>query len=134
MENGQNMLPWSKAIWDRICQAVADECQRTKIAAKFLPPYPGPIPDPLPADTIIKAPPPLSVNQNKTTDIMEILVEFKLTNKQVFEEERRMTAVTLATRAANLLSQAEDVLIFQGQSAVSGEHRHPLFSNERVTV
>jgi hypothetical protein len=27
-----------------------------------------------------------------------------------------MTAVTLATRTANLISQAEDLLIFQGQA------------------
>jgi hypothetical protein len=42
--------------------------------------------------------------------------------------------VTLATRAANLLSQAEDVLIFQGQSAVTGLNQHPLFKSGKVTI
>jgi uncharacterized linocin/CFP29 family protein len=36
------------------------------------------------------------------------------------------TAVTLATRAANLLSQAEDLVIFQGQNAIRS---NPLFQN-----
>ena len=45
-----------------------------------------------------------------------------------------MTAVTLATRATNLLSQAEDVVIFQGQSAIDGVDgpQHPLFSEGKV--
>ena len=42
-----------------------------------------------------------------------------------------MTAVTLATRAANLLAQAEDVLIFQGQAAVEDAQQHPLFRVRR---
>jgi hypothetical protein len=128
--NGQDMLPWTPLIRDRIRQAVEEECQRTKVAAKFLPPYPGPIPELLPADTVTLHH-PLSINQNRTTDIVEIQVEFTLTDRQVTEEEKRMTAVTLATRAANLLSQAEDILIFQGQSAVD---THPLFKEGKVTV
>jgi uncharacterized linocin/CFP29 family protein len=42
-----------------------------------------------------------------------------------------MTAVTLATRAANLLAQAEDVLILQGQPAVE---THPLFAEGKVRL
>lgn len=30
-------LDWSQATWDRINQAVHDECRRTKVARKFLP-------------------------------------------------------------------------------------------------
>jgi uncharacterized linocin/CFP29 family protein len=137
MNNGQNMLPWNPAIWDRINQAVAEECQRTKVAAKFLPPYMGGNNEMgyVHSDTVISsARQPLSVNQTETTDIIEILVEFKLTREQAMEEESKMTAVTLATRAANLLSQAEDVLIFQGSAAVEGPNQHPLFRDGKVAV
>ena len=42
-----------------------------------------------------------------------------------------MTAVTLAGRAANLISQGADVLIFQGQEAVE---QHPLFAQKKVRL
>jgi hypothetical protein len=46
-----------------------------------------------------------------------------------------MTAVTLATRAANLVSLARDVVIFQGQEAISpGPKQHPLFRDNIVRV
>lgn len=41
-----------------------------------------------------------------------------------------MTAVTLATRAANLISQAEDAILFEGQRALE----RPLFKDGRVTL
>jgi hypothetical protein len=85
MTNGQNSLPWSQSIWNRINQAVAEECQRTKVAAQFLPPYPGGSAEMLtiPSDTVVADGQPLNVNQTQTTDIVEILVEFKLTKQQV---------------------------------------------------
>ena len=45
--------------------------------------------------------------------------------RAAFEEEHRGTAVTLATRAANLLTQGKDQLIFRGADALSGDN--PLF-------
>ena len=60
----------------------------------------------------------MSVDETLTTPLVEIVADFKLTAQQVDREEELMTAVTLAARAANLLAQAEDVLIFQGQAAI----------------
>jgi hypothetical protein len=60
--------------------------------------------------------------------IEKLLVEFTLTLLQIHCEAELMTAVTLATRAANLLAQAEDVALFQGQSAISGPNPPPLFA------
>jgi uncharacterized linocin/CFP29 family protein len=77
----------------------------------------------------------LSVDETATTPLVEILADFKLTAQQVDREEELMTAVTLATRAANLLAQAEDVLIFQGQAAaVEGPQQHPLFKDGKVRL
>lgn len=157
---GRDKLPWSQEIWDRIDQAVHEECKRTKIARKFLPLY-GPVaPGELtvPSDTIVvdvvdaagnrrtlaaqDAPVPipseplsrtLIVEEARTTALVELLVEFTLTAQQVAREAELMTAVTLATRAANFLSQAEDVVLFQGQKAIDpGADQHPLFKDKKV--
>lgn len=136
MNNGRDKLPWSQEVWDRIDQAVHAECSRTKVAEKFLPMH-GPV-DPgtltVPSDTVIVDEQTLTVNEAATTPLLELLVEFTLTPQQVEREEELMTAVTLATRAANLLSQAEDIVIFQGQSAIdgSGGPQHPLFRDNKV--
>lgn len=133
--NGRDKLPWSQEIWDRIDQAVHDECQRTKIARKFLPMY-GPVsPGELivASDTVLRAGQAITVNEAATIPLIELLVEFTLTLQQVEREAELMTAVTLATRAANLLAQAEDVVIFQGQAAIDpGAVQHPLFAQNRV--
>ena len=132
MNLGREKLAWSQEIWNRIDQAVHDECERTKVAAKFIPLY-GPVSPAqltIPSDTIATAA-PLSVEETATADIVELLVEFTMTQQQVEREEELMTAVTLATRAANLLSQGEDVLIFQGGKAVKS---HPLFKAKKVRV
>ena len=42
MKNNREKLPWSQEIWNRIDQAVHNECKRTKIARQFLPLY-GPV-------------------------------------------------------------------------------------------
>jgi len=45
---------------------------------------------------------------------VETSVKFALTDTQVKQEKQWGTAITLATRAANLISQVQDSLIFQG--------------------
>src|SRR4029453_10247972 len=65
----------------------------------------------------------LTVDEGATTRLNEYWVEFALTPQQVDHETGDITelghssAVTLATRAANILAQAEDLVIFQGQNA-----------------
>jgi uncharacterized linocin/CFP29 family protein len=77
----------------------------------------------------------LSVDEGATTRINEYWVEFVMTPAQVEHEaheeaamahgEGTSTGITLATRAANILAQAEDTLIFQGANALQS----PLFTN-----
>jgi uncharacterized linocin/CFP29 family protein len=117
MNLGRDKLPWTQEVWDRMDQAVHAEAQRAKVAAKFLPLH-GPIGEALtvPADTI--DPGEMTVEEGAVTPVVEMWVEFRLTKPQVEGEEELKTAVTLATRATNLLAQAEDLLIFQGPNAV----------------
>ena len=143
---GREKVPWGQDIWNRIDQAVYNECQRTKVAKKFLPLY-GPMPPgktTINSDTVlIDEGQSLTVDETAYIPLVEIVVDFKLTKQQVEREQDWMTAVTLATRAANLLSQAEDLLIFQGQVAAVGKPNqgnqpavpaHPIFEQKKVRI
>ena len=143
--NQTNWSPeqWGDDIWGPINDAVLKECQRTRVAAKFLPLY-GPVSAGemcIPADTVVVKEQPstvgtLAINERDIDHLIELVVEFTLTKQQAMREGELHTAITLATRAANLLSQAEDVVIFQGQSAIDGEGgpQHPLFKERKVYV
>ncbi|MGK7914580.1 MAG: encapsulin [Prochloraceae cyanobacterium] len=117
-------LPWDEAIWDRIDRAVYHECKRTQIASKFLPLY-GPVESgqlTVPSDKIMLGQTnngQRNLNGNKlelpeaeTTNLIELVVEFSLTRQQLEREDELGSAVTLATRATNLLCQACDIVIF----------------------
>ena len=135
MRKDREKLPWSEEVWRRIDQAVYEECNRTKVAAKFLPLH-GPLSSgtmTVPADSILRDGTVLNIDEGAMTPLVELIAEFTLTPQQVEREEWLGTAVTLATRAANQLSQAEDVIIFQGQSAINkGGNQHPLFKDGKV--
>jgi uncharacterized linocin/CFP29 family protein len=128
---GRDKLTWNQDIWNRIDKAVHDEAMRTKIAAKFIPLYIT-ASDALsvPRDTIDTSDPQtLTVDEGTTFSLFEISVGFSLTQQQVENEGGLMTAVTLATRATNFLSQAEDILIFQGDDGIKNTD---LFKTKRV--
>jgi uncharacterized linocin/CFP29 family protein len=132
MSLGRDKLAWSQEIWNRIDQAVHDEAQRTKIAAQFLPLYPvGPDTTTVPTDAVDPLTSPvLSVNEADTTRLLEIWADFALTKQQYEDEERLMTAVTLAINAANKVSRAEDLLILQGRKGFDD----PLFQSQVVNL
>ena len=125
-------LPWDDEIWSRLDKAVYYECKRTEIASKFLPLH-GPVESgklTVPSDMIMVGQRnnsrgnfnsnTLEVPEAETTNLIELVVEFTLTRQQLEREEELGTALTLATRATNLLCQACDIVIFQGMSAVNG--------------
>lgn len=133
--NGRDKIHWSKEVWDRIDKAVHAEMMRTRVGQKFLPIRPVfPRTTSVPSD-FIEAPsaadPTFTVDEGATTRLNEYWVEFSLTPQQVDHETGDMmelghsTAVTLATRAANILAQAEDIVIFQGANGIVNS---PLFN------
>jgi uncharacterized linocin/CFP29 family protein len=134
---GRDKLSWPQDIWDRLDAAVHEEMKRTLIARRFIPVVPTAA-DALtvPADTVRVSTGPvaankgmLQVNEAAVTEIIEIWVEFSLTQQQVEREATLSTAVTLATRAANLLAQGEDLLINQGNDVLK---HNPLFTEGRI--
>jgi uncharacterized linocin/CFP29 family protein len=112
--------------------AVHEECTRTRVAAKFLPIHKVPAPTTtLPSDFVL-APnvgpqtDTFTVDEGAVVRLVELAIEVALTPQQLEQEMQiehahrgHSTAVTLATRAANLLTRAEDMLVFQGQAAFS---------------
>jgi len=133
MMKGRERAPLGQEIWDQIDQAVHAECERTEVAAKLLPMY-GPIDavaTTVPSDTIVAGTEMMEVDETATVPIVEIQRFFRLTRQQIANESERMTAVTLATRCANLVCQAKDVLIFQGERAAL---KHPVFASHGVTL
>lgn len=126
---GRDNLPWNAALWTRIDQAVGLEAERIRIARRFLPWVPMPGAMTAPTDTLgVDKSGLLKVEEGLTVPLIEIWVDFALTRDQIEAEERLATAVTLATRATNLLAQAEDALIFRGRSAMDLD----IFKQNRV--
>jgi uncharacterized linocin/CFP29 family protein len=134
---GRDKVPWGQDVWNQIDQAVHNESQRTRIVRRFLPIH-GPVSPgalTIPTDSVVSDGPTLAVQEATTIPLIELLVEFTLTLQQVHREEELKTAITLAMRAANLLAQAEDVVLFQGQPAIDGSQggpQHPLFAQNMV--
>lgn len=128
-EKGRSKIHWSREVWERIDHAVEQEVKRTRIGARFLPKKPvPPKTTSVPTDSYnlpTAQNPALFVDEGATIRICEYYVEFELTPQQVDQEEAEFkllghsTAVTLATKAANTLAQAEDLIIFQGQNAMT---------------
>jgi uncharacterized linocin/CFP29 family protein len=115
---GRDKLPWSQDRWDRIDQSVHDEMQRILIDRRFVPVVPMADALTVPADTITTSDGLLEINEASITEVIEIWVEFALTKQQVEGEMDLSSAVTLATRAANLLAQGEDLLVNQGNGVI----------------
>jgi uncharacterized linocin/CFP29 family protein len=140
--NGRDLLPWSQEIWDRVDRAVKLESNRTELASRFLPPV-GPLGyiSTVQSDTVtvngsangngFDNGPSLSVNETAITPLIELSVEYALTQQQIEHEAEWMTAVTLGTRAANVLSQAKDTALFGGDKALESD---PLFREKLVNL
>ena len=119
---GRDAVGWSQDVWDRIDKAVGDEARRSSLAASLLP-LVGPLPAALTVAADVIAGNPLAIAEDGVRPLVELSVEFTLTPTQVAGEASLLTATSLATRAANLLAQAEDILIFQGEAGQNA----PLF-------
>ena len=133
--NGRDRVGWARESWDRIDRAVHDEMCRVGIGRQFLPLVPAADATTVSADRITEiresesASAVLSVDEAAVTAVIEIWVEFALTKQQTAAEEALQTAVTLGTRAANLLIQGEDLLLFQGDTLA---RQDPLFKDHRI--
>jgi uncharacterized linocin/CFP29 family protein len=114
---GRDGLNWSAETWNAIDLAVHEENVRAGVVAKVIP-LRGPMNDALaiPAETIDLE--TMSIDERALLLLLELSIDFSLTRKQVDLESELRTGVTLARRAATLLTQAEDVAVLLGDKAL----------------
>ena len=126
MSLGREQVDWSDAIWKALDDAVHDEFHRTAVGLKFIP-FHGQVDNAMtvPADVIDLE--NMTVDETDVTALVELGIDFGLTRQQTASEEQNSTGITLATRAANLLAQAEDLALFLGEPAF----KDPLFKRVR---
>lgn len=117
MDLGRERLDWSSEWWKQIDAAVHDEVQRTCVAAKFIPLY-GPVGDALTVVADQIDPDTMTIDEAGVTPLLELSVEFALSRQQVANEGDLSAGLTLATRAANLLAQGEDLAILRGDEGL----------------
>jgi uncharacterized linocin/CFP29 family protein len=109
-------LPWTDEQWSRVCRAVTEEAQRTRVASKFLPIY-GPIDSSevaVPNIGLTTGPPRLEVNSRPDTLLATISVLVHVRTHEAADPELQ-AALTMFRRAANLIARTEDALMFNGQ-------------------
>jgi uncharacterized linocin/CFP29 family protein len=118
--------------WTPVLPAVQTEAKHTAVASKFLPPY-GPTSNDKPVSseiiTIDNPNKTLFINLGKTTPIVEVRAQFTLVPDQ-YQDSLMTDAVTLATRAANYLAQAKDLIVFLGGKAKTADFfkNNPVFN------
>jgi uncharacterized linocin/CFP29 family protein len=132
---GRDRVPWDQLVWQQIDAAVVGEAMRTRAARNFLPVQTVSAANSVVAPEDIHASETqsevLTIDEGAAIRINEYWVEFALTPTQVAQASMSIgdsAAVTLATRAANLLAQAEDLIIFQGENAFSFAGERSVFS------
>jgi uncharacterized linocin/CFP29 family protein len=118
-------LGWTDEQWGRVCRAVSEEAQRTRVAAKFLPVY-GPVDasevavarlrfkeinDPLAGSGGPKK--RLSVDSDPTTELSRISCLVHLKSHEAADPELQ-AALTMFRRAASIIARTEDALMFNG--------------------
>src|SRR5262245_35866491 len=105
-------VPWTEEQWARVNQAIQEEAQRARVAAKFLPLY-----GPLSADTDfvrsgqISYAAPLTIADRQTIELATLQLQVELRGAQLADPELG-SVMSLFRRAANILARSEDALVF----------------------
>jgi uncharacterized linocin/CFP29 family protein len=119
---GREQVEWGQDIWDALDNAVHDEFHRSAVGLKFIP-FHGQVDNAMTVPSDVVELDTMTVDESAVTALVELGVEFGLTRQQTAAEAQHRTGVALATRAANLLAQAEDLILFSGEAAL----KDPLF-------
>jgi hypothetical protein len=109
-------VAWSADVWAALDAAVHDEFHRSAVALKFIP-FSGQVDNAMTVSADVVDLDTMTIDESAVVALVELGVEFGLTRQQTAAEAQNQTGVALATRAANLLAQAEDRVIFLGGAA-----------------
>jgi uncharacterized linocin/CFP29 family protein len=115
-------LNWSDAQWQKVKDSVTEAFGKASVASAFLPMY-GPLPcstDTVRNERIVENDPstPLTVtldtdHESVNLKLVNLTVRVELTSEQVAEESLS-NAMVAFRRAANILAQETDRIVFQG--------------------
>jgi uncharacterized linocin/CFP29 family protein len=120
MTQNNSQVPWTDEQWARARQVIADEANRARVAATFLPLY-----GPLPPDTdyvskdVLRfepdhGPQRMTIDDKTTIQLATLQVRVFVRGAQMADPD--LTSVLqLFRRAANVLARLEDAVIFRGQ-------------------
>ncbi len=111
---GRDQL-WMPQVWADIDKAVLDEVGSIRVVQKVFSSTSMPNAANVPADHF--DPDAMKIDEGGTKPLIEISVEFSLTQSQVDNEATLHTGRTLAKLAAKSLALAEDTLLLQGHEA-----------------
>lgn len=122
MDHAGSQLPWSEEQWTKVQSAVTEAFTRASVAGQFLPCFE---PEQVGADSIradqlridvarAGAPSnPIGVRGQRSLEFFTITVRAELSNQQI-SEKSLSTAMFVFKRAAALLAQGEDFIVFSG--------------------
>jgi uncharacterized linocin/CFP29 family protein len=106
---------WNPDIWGNIDKAVTAEAGQVRVAQKVFPATTMPNAQTVPAD--IFDPNTMTIQEGQTKALVEVWVPFSLTQPQVDNEATQHTGQKLTLLAAKTVGLAEDIILFQGQTA-----------------
>src|SRR5688572_8260823 len=115
MADTQSGPGWSDTQWELVGKTVTEAFDKASVAGKFLPCY-GPLTerdDYVRAETVTTAGSEVSVSDNTTLKLFTLAVKVPLSREQV-RDESLSSALLGFRRAAVMLAQAEDRLVFKG--------------------
>ena len=113
---------WSDAQWELIAKTVTQAFDKANVAGNFLPCY-GPLPerdDYVRKEVIETQGNVVSVSDDTTLKLLTLTVKVPLSREQV-RDGRTASALLAFRRAATLLAQVEDYLVFNGFASVSNQ-------------
>jgi uncharacterized linocin/CFP29 family protein len=123
MADTQSGPGWSDAQWELIAKTVTEAFDKANVAGKFLPCY-GPLPerdDYVRKEVVETEDNVVSVSDDTTLKLFTLAVNVPLSREQV-RDEGLSSALLAFRRAAVMLAQVEDRLVFKGfQSAKDKE-------------
>ncbi|MGD8275173.1 MAG: family 1 encapsulin nanocompartment shell protein [Thiohalocapsa sp.] len=132
MSDNSTQVPWTDEQWAQVRQVIAEEAQRARVAAGFLP-LVGPLPpssDFVRADTMDYGSPStpgqrMTIDDTSTILLPTLQVKVWVRGAQMADPELT-SALQLFRRAANVLARLEDAVIFNGQE---GPNKGPANKN-----
>jgi uncharacterized linocin/CFP29 family protein len=122
MANDHPQVPWTTEQWARATRVIAEEANRARVAATFLPLH-GPLApsaDYVASDRISygapgAGPQRMTIDDTTTMLLPTLQVKVYLRGAQMADPEMT-SALALLRRAANVLARLEDAVVFNGQA------------------